>query len=89
MKRTEFYTQTKPSVPYGDFGLNCIEEMGHQRAYFWFSSEGLIRISLEADMQSRITNALEVKLEIMPADAQIPRELKGILEKNKFIQKFK
>ena len=98
MKRTERYTQTETGDPRGDFGKTLIN-LGDDKyllftynqdaltSMFGLSSPCVASIRLRDDPSSRVKDAREAIIELMPENAEIPKGLSDLLERNKFIPK--
>ena len=88
MKRTELYTQKETGACYGDFGKNLFK-IQHQRKYLYVSPECSVLVSLTMDSNSRVKDADEATLDIMPPTAELPKEISDLLERNHFVRKYR
>ncbi len=88
MKRTELYTQEEMGACYGDMGKNLLE-IEWQKKYLYVSPECSVLISISHDANSRVKDADEATLDIMPPTAELPKEISDLLERNHFVRKYR
>ena len=71
---------------YGDLGKNLLV-IEHQRKYLYVSPECSVLVSITGDLSSRVKDADEATLDIMPPTAKLPKELSDLLKRNYFVRK--
>ena len=83
MKREEVYVGTETVINYSSLAENLLEIKWKEK-YMFINRDCAVLINLERDTRRPIYSGIEATLQIMPPEAEIPKELLELLEKNSF-----